>query len=89
MHNGNITIKHSHRPVLVIKIKKREKHLFCSQLRFALSYNGCIITDHYYYKLQTVEGKKKKKKGTLVSSVEGMVEIQLTRSMICHVSNMR
>lgn len=27
VHNGNITIKHSHRPVLVIKVK--EKHFFC------------------------------------------------------------
>ena len=77
VHNGNITIKHSHRPVLVIRMKRETLLLFLTKHCFRLQWL------HYYRyigKLQTGEKRL---------SMERMLEIQLTRSMICHVSNTR
>lgn len=66
VHNGNITIKHSHGPVLVIRIKKRKRNsrsvpaTSCFKLQWM----------HYYrwLLLQTADGLKKKKKGSLRSA---------------------
>lgn len=45
VHNGNITIKHSHRPVLVIKIT--QGNFFCSLVSTVLTYNRCINTETF------------------------------------------
>lgn len=79
-HNGNITIKRSHRTVLVVKIR-RETLLFLTKHCFRLQWL------HYYRYIQKLQAVKKK--GAPGLSTEGMLEIQLTRSMICHVSNTR